>query len=146
MVEVLPFVVGAIHGEEVRGFLHFAQRFHAILAHFERNRCRNIVNTLFDEFGRAAQDAVSSLDWGATPARKRRLRSGHRQIRLLNRRLWESSEHVVAIDGRAQLLRDFRRAVRSVDEVRVYLAELATHARQCRLEPLVQLGGGIEHG
>ena len=57
LVAGVPFEVVRVVAEEIDGLLRFAERFHAVLADFERERGRDVVDPLLHDVGYASQQA-----------------------------------------------------------------------------------------
>ena len=137
--------VVAIALEEVGGFLDLSERFHAVLAHLERDGRADVVDAVLDELSHATQQPVAFFHRRSAPARECSPGRGNRLVDLLFRRHGKVPQDPVRV-YRAPILDERIRAnVLTVDEVSVRLAEIAAHILDGGLELLVQLGRRVEH-
>ena len=141
---VLLEVVGVVV-EEVDRLLRFAERFHAVLADFERERGGDVVDALLHQIAGLAQQRGALRDGQRAPRGIRLVRGLHRRVDVLRVGEREFAEHEVGVDGTV-LGRPFRRfAIHAVHEQRMALPEHRFETRQRSFELRVHLGGRVEH-
>ena len=144
VVTVLLEVVGVVP-EEVHRLLRLAERFHAVLADFERECRGDFVDARFHDVRDTAQQAHSLAGRCGAPGRKRLVRGVHGGASVLLGRHGELPELDVAVDRAAagHVVRGGR--VRAIQEQRVTPAEHGAHGGQRSIEALVHLRRRIEH-
>jgi hypothetical protein len=135
----------AVPREQIGGLLHLAERLHAVLADFERDRGADLVDPLLDQCRHPPQQADPFAPRRRRPAAECTDRRRHRIGPILCRAAGKAAQKTVTVDRRANLEQRLSRPRSAIDPLRKVTAEPAANARQRRVEPLVQFGRRIEH-
>ena len=132
--------------EKIGRLLDFAQRFHSILADFQRRRGGNVVDTLLDQPGRLAHQRDPAAPVGGTPALECIGCRPHGSVHLGGPGDLKLSQDPSSIDGAAFEGFSIREDIASADEQSMLAALRLADPNQRAVEQFMQLGRSGEHG
>ena len=110
--------------DQVCRFSGIAQRFHAVLADFQRDHRAEFKNALIDQVGCLAQQRQPFLPGAPAPGGESRAGSGNRVSRILFISLLKNAQHPIGIDRAAIFKGRFGLAVLAADEHGMFLAQV----------------------
>ena len=142
----LALEVVAVGVEEVGRLLRLAERFHAVLADFERERRGDVVHALLDELADTSQQSRALGRCGPPPLRPGGVCGAQRLVGIRGAGRRECSDLELAVRGTLGAQQLARAPLLAGDVQRVARAELVPGARHTGLEAFVQLLGRAEHG
>jgi len=119
------FHLGAGVADEVGGFGHFPQGFHAVFAHFQRHRRGNFVDALVDNIGQLAQQVNALIPIHAAPGGEGGLGGSHRVGGVLRCAFLEGGQVHICVDGGVGVVLIGGEALLPVDEHGVLAPEFA---------------------
>jgi len=142
---VLALELIAIHLEEVRRLLRLTERFHAVLADFQRECGGDVVDALLDEMAGVPQQASALGRGGVPPGGPGGVRGAQRGVGIGAGRRRELAEQLLIVGGIHLAQHGGRCPVFARDVQRVAPAEPTRDTGHGGLEALMQLFRRIEH-